>query len=226
MSNKTWIGKIWPFADSATSVVPHTAFEEKKIRSMSKLLGHEHRYLFEQIAPPNTTEVREFEGKLRGTAFGSVGMIQPNGSGPLPNKHGTFEIVIFTKAKRPEGFELRFQAQDCTVQDKAYYGLYCKAREIITQLARYAEETVVNPYDAVDIMLEREGLMYHVIFDELHFKHRTFEIDGKHHQLMLCMLVHKQEIEYARQHSSRDMMNLLKEKNIYPYSDLGRDATV
>ncbi|WP_432798879.1 hypothetical protein [Poriferisphaera sp. WC338] len=230
MSSKTgWIGKILKMGGGGGAeamAAQRAAFEHRKERAMGKLLGHPHAYLFNEIVPEETVEVREFEGKVRGTGFGTVGMIEINGDGPLPNEHGMFELVMFTKAKRPEGFEVRFHAGDCTVQDKAYYGLYIKAREIMSQVSVYAREKVIKPGDMIDIMLEREGLMYHVVFDELHFKKRSFEVDGEHHELMLCMLVHQEEMDYGRMYGAEKLMDKLKQERLYPYSDLNREVLV
>jgi hypothetical protein len=39
------------------------------------------------------------KGVVNGTGFATMELIQPDGTGPIPNRNGTYELVAFTKLK-------------------------------------------------------------------------------------------------------------------------------
>ncbi|MEM6377514.1 MAG: hypothetical protein AAF705_04820 [Bacteroidota bacterium] len=49
-----------------------------------------------------------------------------------------------------------------------------------------------------------------------------FLIGDRHHHLLLCLQIFKSELDYAREHGSEKLFELLKERGIYPYGDLDR----
>ena len=55
---------------------------------------------------------------------------------------------------------------------------------------------------------------------------KEFKIGDIKHHLLLCLEVFRSEMEYARKNGSEKLLDLLKEKSIYPYSDLDRDPVV
>ncbi|QDU32427.1 hypothetical protein KS4_04590 [Poriferisphaera corsica] len=227
MGKMQWLQKLWAAGGVAEAGgVDLDAFYHDKIKAMGKLLGHRQPFVFKDLLKDGKIEVREFEGKLTGTTMATVQMIGPDGSGPLPNKLGTYELVMFTKIKRPEGFVIRYNANDVTEFDRSYFKLYLTLRDIMDKVAKLAKDEVIQPKDALDISCEVTGRTYHCVFDELKFKRNHFEFEGQDHGLLLCVLVFESEYIFAKNNGVRALMNEFKKSEIYPYSTLKRKPVI
>ncbi|QQE10420.1 hypothetical protein JD969_13015 [Planctomycetota bacterium] len=223
MGKLQWLQKIWAAGGVAeASKSDMETFTHDKVKAMGKLLGHRHEFVFKDILKDGKLEVREYQGKLPGTAMATCQLIGPDGEGPKPNKLGTYELVMFTKVKRPEGFVVRYNANDVTEFDRAYFKLYLVLRDIMDKVGKIAMEDVIEPKDALDVTCEVTGRTYHCVFDELKFKRNHFEFEGEDHGLLLCVLVFESEYLYAKNNGVRALMNEFKKAEIYPYSNLKR----
>ena len=65
-----------------------------------------------------------------------------------------------------------------------------------------------------------------MVFDLYEPNGKKFKIGNREHHLLLCMQIFRSEMDYAKQHGSDELFNLLKEKGIYPYSDLDREPVI
>ena len=217
-----WLQKIWGGSGTVTADSEEKAFRDMKVKEMGKLLGHRHEFVFEKLLKDGKVEVREFEGKLPGTALATTQMIGSHGTGPMEGDLGKYEVVMYTKVKRPEGFVVRYNADDVTEFDRSYFKLYLALRDIMDKIGRVAQERVINPKDMIDIECEVTGKVYHCVFDRLKFKRNVFELNGEECGFLLAMLVFESEYMYAKNNGVRALMNEFKKAGIYPYSNLKR----
>ena len=65
-----------------------------------------------------------------------------------------------------------------------------------------------------------------LILDNYRPHNKEFKIGKRSHHLLLCLEVFRSEMEFARKNGSGELINLLKEKGFYPYSDLNRKPVV
>ncbi|CAM4277868.1 suppressor of fused domain protein [Flavobacterium terrigena] len=61
-----------------------------------------------------------------------------------------------------------------------------------------------------------------LILDNYKPENKEFKIGDRSHHLLLCIEVFRSEMEFARKNGSAKLIELLKEKGFYPYSDLDR----
>ena len=157
-----------------------------------------------------------FPNGIPGTGFATMELIEPDGSGPKPNRIGTYELVAFTR--------LRMPLDDATKDaDHPFTKMELRMRSVLTQVGRYSFEAVLNPGETCEIP-GKDGKREHcLIFDEYRKGNAQFEIDGKRHCLLLCIEVFCSEMEYAMKNGSAVVLKKLKEAGHYPYSDLDRE---
>ncbi len=150
-----------------------------------------------------------FTNAIPGTACVTMELIEPDGSGPKPNRIGTYELIAFTKHKYSTEKHSPFNKTN---------GRLCG---IFTTLGHYSYEAVLNPKETCEIPMSQNETVC-LILDEYKKDGVDFEINGRRHCLLLCIEVFRSELEYAMKHGSAVVLNRLKEKGHYPYSDLDR----
>lgn len=73
---------------------------EEKQKGLEKVLGKMHDMVGHAIIPfdiGGLLDMYYFTQGIAGTGFATMELIKPDGSGPIPNKLGTYELVSFTK---------------------------------------------------------------------------------------------------------------------------------
>ena len=191
-------------------------YYELKEAALEQMLGKMHDMVGHAMIPfaiGGNVDMYYFPNALPGTGFATMELIEPGGNGPKPNRIGTYELVTFTKHPfPPKGTS--FQAD---IPFNEISGRMCG---VMTTIGFYSYETVINPGETSEIPMEDEPNIC-LIFDEYKNNGKGFEIDGKRHCLLLCIEVFRSEMEYARNHEA--VLNALKAKGYYPYSDLDRE---
>ncbi len=94
------------------------------------------------------------------------------------------------------------------------------APNLVSNLARYTTEAVLNPGDTMDIApaLPQPTRLDHLLF--ISFTELT--VAGKRAGVLLCLGITGEEYEFARVHGSSALIERLKQANVYPFTDLGR----
>lgn len=193
----------------------HYELEEE---GLERLLGPMHNMVGHALIPfqiGGTVDMYYFPNALPGTGFATMELIQPDGSGPKANRIGTYELVTFTKHELPPEGTSR---QD----DIPFNKIERRMCGIMTIIGFYSRDAVLNPGETCEVPLEDGKPNVCLIFDEYTKDGIGFELGGKRHCLLLCMEVFRSEMEYAMQHGSKVVLDALKQKGYYPYSDLDR----
>jgi len=73
---------------------------ELKSKGLERILGQVDSLVGHAIIPfevGGTVDMYYYSKAIKGTGFATMELIQPDGSGPVPNRNGTYELVAFTK---------------------------------------------------------------------------------------------------------------------------------
>ena len=90
-------------------------------------------------------------------------------------------------------------------------------------IGRYSLEVTIEPGETAEIPADNGEPMKCLLFDEWKKEGVEPRINNKRFGFLLCMEIHKSEMEYAMKNGSSGVIEKLKEKGYYPYSDLDRD---
>jgi hypothetical protein len=195
------------------------AHDRAKNRELEKILGASHTLVNHAIIPflaGGAVDMYFYPNALPGTAFATQELIQPDGTGPKPNNFGTYELLAFTKHKVDELSE----------KGSAFNKIERRMCGIFTVIGAYSPEAVLNPKETLEIPGNEGQENKCVIMDEWDAKNTRFSILGKPHGLLLIMEVFRPEMEYAMKNGSDSVIEKLKSKGYYPYSDLDRERVV
>jgi hypothetical protein len=191
---------------------------EAKEKALARILGPMHNLVGHAIIPfqiGGAVDMYYFPNGIPGTGFATMELIEPDGSGPKPNRIGTYELVAFTKLKIPPGQQ--------TDTNSPFHKIERHMCGILTAVGRFSYEEVLNPGETCELPGEKGQPTKCLIFDEYRKPGAPFEVNGQKHCLLLCMEIFRSEMEYAMQHGSAPVLKKLKEKGYYPYSDLDRE---
>jgi hypothetical protein len=191
---------------------------ELKSKGLEKVLGEMHGLVGHAIIPfsiGGAVDMYYFPNHIQGTGFATMELIAPDGTGPLPNRLGTYELVAFTKHPYH------------TSEDEKTPFNFIERRicGIFTSIGFYSFEAALNPKETCEIPREGEENRC-LVFDLYEPNGTTFTIGERKHHLLLCIEVFKSELDFARENGSDALFTLLKQAGHYPYSDLDREPVV
>lgn len=156
-----------------------------------------------------------FPHHIPGTGFATMELLDPLGNGPKQNRLGTYELVAFTKLSYNEDNE---NQNNFNLIERRF----C---EIFTTIGNYSFQAVLNPNETIEVPngTKKNNCL---ILEEYNPEEKEFKIGERKHHLLLCLEVFRNEMEFARKRGVPQLIELLKEKGFYPYSDLDRDSVV
>jgi hypothetical protein len=192
--------------------------DELKKQGLESVLGEMHNLVGHAIIPfqvGGAVDMYYFPNALDGTAFVTMELIEPDGSGPQPSKIGTYELVAFTKHRIGD-----------EENKAAFEQIERRICGIFTVLGRYSYEVQLNPFDTVEVPVSKDEPNRCLILDEYRVPGLDFIIGDRRHSLLSVIEVFRSEMEYAMKHESQIVLSKLKEKGYYPYSDLDREPVI
>ncbi len=191
-------------------------YEGKKV-SLESILGPMHGIVGHAIIPfqvGGAVDMYYFPNGIPGTGFATMELIEPDGTGPKPNRIGTYELVAFTKQSITTDEEQN--------ENHPFNKIERRICGIFTTTGFYSYEAVLNPGETCEVPAGEREPNRCLIFDEYAPNGKPFTIDGKKHCLLLCLEVFRSEMEHAMANGSEIVLKKLKEAGHYPYSDLNR----
>lgn len=202
--------------DSDEEALGSQWYDEKSSR-MEQILGKEHDSVMHSIIPYSiggALDLYYFPNGIPGTAIATKELCELPGQGANNDWYENYELVMFTR--EPINLE---QANNV----KHPFGkVHRKLNAILNCMARYSEEATLNPGETCEFPEEMEELGGRcLIFDA--YKDQD---DETQFGLLLVMEVYREEMEFARKLGSQLLIDLLKSKGHYPYSDLNREPVV
>jgi hypothetical protein len=153
-----------------------------------------------------------FPNHIEGTGFVTMELIDPDGGGPLPNDLGTYELVAFTRHEYADGEDSQ---TPFNLVKKEFCGFF-------SMIGFYSREAILNPNETCEVPKGEgeEGACF--IFDVYQPDQTEFNIGDRKHHLLLCIQLHRSEVEYAMTNGGQELIRKLKQAGNYPYSDLDR----
>jgi hypothetical protein len=96
------------------------------------------------------------------------------------------------------------------------------APQVIGTLSRYTTEAVLEPGDTMDVApaLPQPTKLDHLLF----VPYAEVTVEGKRTVVLLCLGVTGDEYECVRRQGYDDLIERLKQANVYPFTDLARQS--
>lgn len=193
--------------------------DELKTAGLEYVLGKFHNEVGHAIIPfeiGGAVDMYYFPNGIKGTGFATMELINPDGTGPIPNRLGTYELVAFTKLDYVQETE---QPDPFNLIERHICGIF-------TDIGHYSFDAKLEPLETAEIPQDEGEPNLCIIFDEYKPDGKEFKIGQRKHGLLLVMEVHKDEMEYAMANGTGKLIEKLKEKGYYPYSDLDRESVI
>jgi hypothetical protein len=194
-------------------------YSEAKQKGLEKLLGPMQDTVGHAVIPfavGGAMDMYYFPNGIPGTAFATMELIEPDGTGPKPNRIGTYELVAFTKRTQLPQEPKGDSKHPFTRLERRICGIF-------TAVGRYSSEAVLNPGETCEIPGDTGEPNTCLVFDEYQKDGVRFDIGGKRHCLLLCIEVFPSEMKHAMENGSASLLRKLKAAGHYPYSDLDRE---
>ncbi|KUJ61974.1 hypothetical protein AR687_10480 [Flavobacteriaceae bacterium CRH] len=188
---------------------------ELKEQGLENVLGKMYGMVGHAIIPfsvGGAVDMYYYPNHISGTGFATMELLDPDGNGPKKNRLGTYELVAFTKLAINEDEE---NPNDFNLIERRFCGIF-------TTIGNYSFQAVLNPNETIEVPNGTDENNC-LILDLYKPENKEFKIGEREHHLLLCLEVFRSEMEYSRANGSEKLLNLLKEKGFYPYSDLDRD---
>lgn len=197
----------------------HDKDYELKVEGLENVLGKMHNLVGHAIVPfelGGAVDMYYFPDHIKGTGFVTMELLDPSGNGPLKNSLGTYELIAFTKYdyQNSEGEKTPFNLIERNV-----CGFF-------TMIGNYSFQAVLNPKETIEVPNGEGEENTCLVLDLYEPEGKKFRIGNREHHLLLCMQVFRNEMEYARENGTDELLKLLKEKEYYPYSDLDREPVI
>lgn len=192
---------------------------EQKSQGLKNVLGEMHDLVGHAIIPfavGGAVDMYYFPNHIKGTGFATMELIEPDGTGPLPNRFGTYELVAFTRHdyNNREGIQTPFNL----IENKIW--------GIFTTIGFFSREAILNPYETCEVPNSDGEENTCLVFDLYEPDNKKFKIGGRQHHLLLCLQIFRSEMNFARENGSEELLEKLKKAGHYPYSDLDRQPVV
>jgi hypothetical protein len=158
-----------------------------------------------------SVDMHYFPQEPRGMAFATMELIEPDGSGTIPNRDGTYELVAFSRHPDPRGNDAQEKQEFLTTEGRL--------RHIFTAVARVAQKERIDAGDFFEIPA-LHGPNHLVLFD----RHSPLWVDGREHALLLCMEIHRSEYTFALDKGGQTLLAKLRHGACHPFTDLDRNT--
>lgn len=197
----------------------YEAYDTLKMKGLEYVLGKSHDKVGHAIIPfqiGGTVDMYYFLNSIKGTGFATMELINPDSTGPIPNETGTYELVAFTKHSYTEDDNEKLPFNQI---ERRICGIF-------TSIGSYSYQTKLNSHDTGEIPQEDEESKTCLIFDEYKPDGKEFKIGEHKHGLLLIIEVFQKEMDFAVSYGTNKLIEKLKAKGYYPYSDLDRELAV
>ena len=168
---------------------------------LSKILGEPTESLFHAVVPfylGGSADVMVFPNYISGATYVTAEMTGCDDQ--MPNQNGNYELMF------------------CTRSDNTW------AANILSVLARYTTETVLNPGDTMDCPAFPDSQLTALLYADPGTP--SYTVNGRKASLLLCVGITQAELELSRASGSEALISKLREANVFPYTDPERQRVV
>jgi hypothetical protein len=191
---------------------------EEKQKGLERLLGKMHDVVGHAVIPfevGGALDMYYFPNGIPGTGFATMELLKPDGTGPIPNKFGTYELAAFTRIP-----------YDATDGETPFSRIRARLNLVMTNIAYYSLQAKLQPGETAELPSDEGQPGYCILFDHYKPNGLDFTIGNRRHALLLVMEIFKDEMDFAMANGSRKLIEKLKIAGYYPYSDLDRESVV
>jgi hypothetical protein len=191
-------------------------WDEKKSALMEQALGKPHNMVMHAIIPyviGGALDLYYYHPDgFAGTAIATKELSELPGQGSSNDVFECYELVMFTR--HPINLD---KAQD---RKHPFGQAHQNISAILNPIARYSAEATLNPNETCEFPSEMQKIGGKcLIFDGYPDYSEQREPFG----LLAVIEIFRSELEFARQCGGSALLELLKKKGHYPYSDLDRE---
>jgi len=191
---------------------------ELKQKGLEAVLGKMHDMVGHAIVPfdiGGTLDIYYFLQGIPGTGFATMELIKPDGTGPIPNRLGTYELVSFSKLP-----------YDSSENESPFNKIQGRLNGIMTSIAYYSLQAKLEPKETAEVPGDEGEPNFCLLFDNYNPNGQEFRIGENSHGLLLIIEIFKDEMDFARNNGTDKLIEKLKSSGHYPYSDLDRESVV
>jgi hypothetical protein len=195
----------------------HELDYDLKKKGLEHVLGTMHDTVGHAIIPfavGGAVDMYYFLNHIKGAGFATMELLEPDGTGPLPNRLGTYELVAFT----------RHDYHDSENTQTPFNLIERKMCGMFTTIGFYSRQAVLNPLETCEVPNTKGEENSCLIFDLYEPDNKKFKIGDRPHHLLLCLQIFRSEMNFARKKGSEELLKKLMEAGHYPYSDLDRQS--
>ena len=159
----------------------HEPDYELKSQGLENILGKMHNLVGHAIIPfaaGGAVDMYYFPNHIKGTGFATMELLEPDGTGPLTNRLGTYELVAFTK-------HTYNNSEDSQTPFNLIERKVCR---IFTTIGFFSRQAVLNPNETCEVPNGEGKENTCLVFDLYQPDNKEFKIGARKHHLLLCRI--------------------------------------
>ena len=188
---------------------------ERKSAYMEASLGKEHNMVMHALIPyalGGSLDLYYYPNGVAGTAIATKELAEGSNDGPSNDLYRSYELVMFTKH--------RLDFDKASDENTRFGRAHANIGAILNVIARYSEQATLNPNETCEFPEDYEGIGGKCLILDGYACHSDDVAEA--FGLLAIIEVFRSEMEYARKHGGAELIERLKAKVHYPYSDLDR----
>lgn len=203
--------------DDSTQEIAQKWYDHK-CRLLEKSLGKAHDTVMHSIIayPVGGLDLYYYPNAVPGTAIATLELSEMPNEGSSNDDFRSYELVMFTK------YELDLDA--VRDSDSPFGKAHRNISRILNPIARYSSEATLNPRETCEFPAEMEKVGGKCLIFDGYARHSDDVADN--FGLLAIIEVFRREMNFARKRGGVKLIDRLKERGHYPYSDLDRDPVV
>jgi len=189
---------------------------EHKSRLMEASLDKEHDMVMHAMIPygiGGSLDLHYYPNGVPGTAIATKELAELPNEGASNDVYRSYELVMFTKHR----LDLDAAKDESTDFGRAHSNI----NAILNLIARYSEQATLNPNETCEFPAEMELVGGKCLIFDGYACHS--DDLAENFGLLALTDIFRSEMEYARKHNGAKLIERLKARGYYPYSDLDRE---
>jgi hypothetical protein len=186
----------------------------EKDRLMERILGKEHDMVMHALIPyaaGGALDLYYYPNEIEGVGIATKELSVSPAEGSGNDVFGLYELVMFTRHA--------LDMEAANNPETAFGRAHANIRSVLNVIAPYSAQAKLNPRETCEFPQEMEGVGGKCfIFDAY-----GMPAAGGGFGMLLVLEVFRPEMEFAREHGGRELLQRLQDAGHYPYSDLERD---
>jgi hypothetical protein len=196
----TWMRNIFPGSPAAEQAKRR---REARLAALQTVLGEHDGTVWRSpssLRKRGYADVLRFRKYVKGIAYVTSGLIDNDDQ--VPNRWGHYELML------------------CMREDNEW------APAMLSQLAHYTHDATLQPSDTMDIADARpqQSVISALLFARADPPADSFDVLGAPANIILCIGITATEFAACKNFGSGVMLRMLREKEIYPFTDLQRES--